>query len=144
MKEYGCSRGVANWIRENIDFLLASCPFVCQKERDEIGEFIIDYNSCFPVKCSHCKLDIKAELGRITATALDVISSNTEVSDDGKPNVVCDFNYSDTQTLEIGHYNIVFVHPESVVSCVYGRKLLQSKLYQDNVCAVVVDEASAF
>ncbi len=79
--------------------------------------------------------------GRITATALDVISSNREVLDDGEPKVMCDFNYSDKQKLEIGHYNIVFVHPESVVSCVYGRKLLQSKPNQDNVCAVVVDEA---
>ena len=78
--------------------------------------------------------------GGITASALDVMSMK-EVSDDGEPEVMCDFNYSDKQKLEIGHYNIVFVHPESVVSCVYGRKLMQSKPYQDNVCAVVVDEA---
>jgi ATP-dependent DNA helicase RecQ len=79
--------------------------------------------------------------GRITATALDVISTNKEVSDDSEPEVVCDFNYGDKQKLEIGYYNIVFVHPESVVSCVYGRKLIQSEAYQDNVCAVVVDKA---
>ena len=76
----------------------------------------------------------------ITASALDVMSIK-EVSEDGEPEVVCDLNYSDKQKLEIGHYNIVFVHPESVVSCVYGKKLMQSKPYQDNVCAVVADEA---
>ena len=47
--------------------------------------------------------------GGITASALDVMSIK-EVSVDCEPEVVCDFNYSDKQKLEIGHYNIVFVH----------------------------------
>ena len=33
------------------------------------------------------------------------------------------------------------MHPEAVVSSKYGRELLLSKTYQENVCAVVVDEA---
>ena len=45
------------------------------------------------------------------------------------------------EKLEKGHYNIVFAHPEFIVSSKDGRKLMQSKPYQENVCAVVIDEA---
>ena len=43
--------------------------------------------------------------------------------------------------LENGRYNILFSHPEALVSCKYGRNLMLNKIYQDNVCTVVVDEA---
>ena len=45
------------------------------------------------------------------------------------------------QKLDEGKYNLVFSHPESFVSCQYGRELLQSEVYKKNVCALVVDEA---
>ena len=79
----------------------------------------------------------------IRATVLDVRSSEVE-EEENDPEleaVVCDFHLSDKAKLEIGHYNIVFAHPEALVSCAYGRKLMQSKPYQENVCAIVVDEA---
>ena len=38
-------------------------------------------------------------------------------------------------------YIIELSDPEAVVSSKYGRELLLSKTYQENVCAVVVDEA---
>lgn len=44
------------------------------------------------------------------------------------------------QKLENGHYNLLFSHPEAFISCKYGRDLMLGKIYQDNVCAVVVDE----
>ncbi len=83
----------------------------------------------------------------IRATALDVRSSievEEEQNEYESEAVVCecDFHLSDKAKLEIGHYNIVFAHPEALVSCsLYGRKLMQSKAYQENVCAIVVDEA---
>ena len=43
--------------------------------------------------------------------------------------------------LERGGYNILFSHPEALVSCKYVRSLMLNKIYQDNVCTVVVDEA---
>jgi ATP-dependent DNA helicase RecQ len=83
----------------------------------------------------------------IRASALDVKKcvkdENTE-GDDGESDmdiVNCDFNQSDKAKLENGHYNIVFAHPESLVSCTYGRTLMRTKQYQENVFAIVIDEA---
>ena len=53
----------------------------------------------------------------------------------------CDFRLCEEDKLRCGHYHIVFAHPESFISCKYGRELLQNKPYQDNVCAIVIDEA---
>ena len=138
--ELGCACCIANWIWNNIDLLLASCPFVCQKERTKFTNLSSIIIVVSPLNALIANQISRLNSGAITASALDVMSMK-EVSDYGEPEVMCDFNYSDKQKLEIGHYNIVFVHPESVVSCVYGRKLMQSKPYQDNVCAIVVDEA---
>ena len=80
----------------------------------------------------------------IRATVLDARSSEVEEEqNDSESEAVytCDFHLSDKAKLEIGHYNIVFAHPEAFVSSTYGRKLTQSKVYQENVCAIVIDEA---
>ena len=45
------------------------------------------------------------------------------------------------QKLSDGLYHIVFAHPESFISNKYGRDLLLSKKYTENVVAIVVDEA---
>lgn len=39
-----------------------------------------------------------------------------------------------------GMVKLLFAHPEALLST-FGRKLLSSKLYQDNVVACVIDEA---
>ena len=39
-----------------------------------------------------------------------------------------------------GKVKLLFAHPEAILST-FGRKLLSSKLYQDNVVACVIDEA---
>ena len=81
----------------------------------------------------------------IRAAALDVRSpvevEEEKSSDPESESVVCDFHLGDKAKLEIGHYNIVFAHPEALVSCPYGRKLTCNKVYQRNVCGIVVDEA---
>ena len=76
--EFGYSCCIADRLWKNVDLLLASCSFVYQKERDEIYSYLVENYCCFTVKCS----------------ALDVMSIK-EVADDGEPEVVCDFNYSD-------------------------------------------------
>ena len=84
--------------------------------------------------------------GVIRASALDVKLSKIE-SDNPDENggsdseLVCDVNQSEKARLESGRYNILFAHPESLISCPYGRNLLWTKKYQDNVCALVIDEA---
>lgn len=53
----------------------------------------------------------------------------------------CDFRLCEEDKLRGGQYHIVFAHPESFISSKYGRGLLQSKTYQENICAIVIDEA---
>ena len=52
-----------------------------------------------------------------------------------------DFTLCEKKKLRDGQYHIVFAHPESFVSCKYGRSLLLSEVYQQNVVAIVIDEA---
>ena len=94
----------------------------------------------------------RLSLHRIEAVALDVKGSTTtsttthdddvdeDIEDEPEDITISDFQFTDREKLEIGGYNIVFAHPEFLVSK-YGRTLLQSKPYQENVCAVVIDEA---
>ena len=77
----------------------------------------------------------------IRAPALDVQSSRNDDVEDSESESICDLTLCDKEKLETGYYNIVFAHPESLVSCTYGRKLMHTKPYQENVCAIVVDEA---
>ena len=86
--------------------------------------------------------------GIIRASALDVMNLSTDDFEDVEDEhdnrtsqLVCDFHLSDKVKLKDGHYNILFAHPESLVSSSYGRKLMRSNVYQQNVCAIVVDEA---
>ena len=68
---------------------------------------------------------LRLDSSGIGATALDVrlsIEVEKEENDPVSDALVCDFHLSDKDKLEIGHYNIVFAHPEALVSCAYGRK----------------------
>ena len=55
--------------------------------------------------------------------------------------VEIDFWLCEEKKLREGHYNIVFAHPETLVSSNYGRELLLSETYQKHVIAIVIDEA---
>ena len=55
--------------------------------------------------------------------------------------IECDLRLCEDDKLRAGHYHIVFAHPESFILCRYGRELLSSEVYQDKICAVVIDEA---
>ena len=52
-----------------------------------------------------------------------------------------DFSQCEEEKLRDGHYHIVFAHPETLISSKYGRDLLLSKQYQENLVAIVIDEA---
>ena len=58
---------------------------------------------------------------RILKTDMDYLDDESESHDE-----VCD---------------ILFAHPESIISCKFGRDVLQSDSYQDSVAAIVIDEA---
>ena len=80
--------------------------------------------------------------GIIQAAVLDVnYNAKDREEDDTEDELVCSFPLSHRAKLEQGWYNSLFAHPESLISCAYGRKLVNTEPYQENVCAIVVDEA---
>lgn len=52
----------------------------------------------------------------IRASALDVTNSTLEDFGEKEDELVCDLQFSDKKQLENGFYNILFAHPESLVS----------------------------
>ena len=71
----------------------------------------------------------------IKATVLNV--QKNENSDE----VQLDLAHSNPSLLRDGRYDLVFTHPEAVLSCKEGLELSQSTPYQQSVHAVVIDEA---
>ena len=94
----------------------------------------------------------KLQMSGIRASILNVKvkgSRSADINDDGHEwaneednmDVDIDFGQCEEKRLRDGHYHIVFAHPETLISSKYGRELLLSKTYQENVVALVVDEA---
>ena len=94
----------------------------------------------------------KLRMSGIRASILNVKvkgSRSADINDDGHEwaneednmDVDIDFGQCEEKRLRDGHYHIVFAHPETLISSKYGRELLLSKTYQENVVALVVDEA---
>ena len=67
--------------------------------------------------------------------------SDSEENVDFETNAEIDFSICEEKKLRDGHYQIVFAHPETLISSKYGRNLLLSKTYPENVLAIVIDEA---
>ena len=82
----------------------------------------------------------RLSLSGIRASVLG-IKAKPESQDEDGMDVDCDFRLCTEEKLRCGQYHIVFAHPESFVSSKYGRELLQSKPYQEHMCAIVIDEA---
>ena len=78
-------------------------------------------------------IDIKKLRKEHTDHEIDQQSENMEIE--------IDFRLCDERKLRNGDYHIVFAHPETLVSSKYGRELLLSETYQENVVAITVDEA---
>ena len=65
----------------------------------------------------------------------------SRVADTDEVAVDVDFSQCEEEKLRDGHYHIVFAHPETLISSKYGRELLLSEQYQENLVAIVIDEA---
>ncbi|KAL9977168.1 hypothetical protein ACROYT_G014546 [Oculina patagonica] len=66
----------------------------------------------------------------------------TVLSANGKnKNLELDCSDANPAELRDAKYQIVFAHPRAFLSCKKGIKLLQSETYQQNVYAIVIDEA---
>ena len=74
----------------------------------------------------------------ITASVINIKHGDDEDEDPVALNCNLDDSCFEKNELENGRYNILFSHPEALVSCKYGRNLMLNKIYQDNVCTVVV------
>jgi superfamily II DNA helicase RecQ len=81
---------------------------------------------------------IRASIVNVKETGRDQTADD---SDSDEILIDIDLCLCDEQKLRNGLYNIAFTHPESFISCKYGRELLVSEKYQENVVAIVVDEA---
>ncbi|XP_068692465.1 ATP-dependent DNA helicase Q1-like [Montipora foliosa] len=77
----------------------------------------------------------RSNQGSIKAAILNV--KKKENSDD----VELDLADSNSSLLREGRYELVFTHPEAVLSCKEGLELLRSSPYQRSVQAIVIDEA---
>ncbi len=93
---------------------------------------------------------LKLRMGGIRASVLNIKISRIEHADghdwnemEDVDNIDLDINLGqcEEKRLQDGYYHIVFAHPEALISSSYRRRLLLSKTYQDNVVAIVVDEA---
>ena len=71
----------------------------------------------------------------------DINDGHEWANEEDNMDVDIDFGQCEEKRLRDGHYHIVFAHPETLISSKYGRELLLSKTYQENVVALVVDEA---
>ncbi|CAB4009301.1 Werner syndrome ATP-dependent helicase homolog [Paramuricea clavata] len=91
---------------------------------------------------------INDQIRKILTTGLRVSILNVNrtcddiTSDSSGDEVLCDVVELDKkERLLAGYYNILFAHPESLLSSRFGRSLVNSVVYQKNVCALVIDEA---
>ena len=78
-------------------------------------------------------IDIKKSRKEHADHEIDQESENMEIE--------IDFRLCDERKLRNGDYHIVFAHPETLVSNKFGRDLLLSETYQENVVAITIDEA---
>ena len=103
------------------------------KERFEKGIGIhtsVVYNSFSPVVIVVSPLNslindqilklASTELEGLRASVLRVKRGDTTTDKE----IICDVQQNDRELLENGYFNIVFAHPESFLSCEFGRALL--------------------
>ena len=84
---------------------------------------------------------INDQISRLASTGIraSVLKVKHDSRDGRDEELFCDVQLSEKDRLQKAYYNIVFAHPESLLSCKFGRELLNSKAYQENVR--VIDEA---
>lgn len=76
----------------------------------------------------------------LRVTALNVFSSVSSINDDEE--IECDLTEQNKkEKLVRGYYNLLFAHPEALISSKFGREMVYSATYQQHVCSIVIDEA---
>ena len=83
---------------------------------------------------------IRDQIRRSTQRNLTAAILNVQ-RNDNSDEVELDLAHSNSSLLRDGRYDLVFTHPEAVLSCKEGLELFQSAPYQRSVQAVVIDEA---
>ena len=77
---------------------------------------------------------------KFNVTTLNVFSSVSSINDDEE--IECDLTEQDKkEKLVRGYYNLLFAHPEALILSKFGREMVYSATYQQDVCTIVIDEA---
>ncbi|XP_028408660.1 uncharacterized protein LOC114531216 [Dendronephthya gigantea] len=84
------------------------------------------------VSKSHSKKESDVECNAEAATT-DICEDNVHVAE-------LSVNSTTKENIKEGMFKILFAHPEAFISCKEGRRLLLSKVLQQNVIACVIDE----
>ena len=84
---------------------------------------------------------IRSSIINVKEARRDQMAYDSDENVDFESNDEIDFSLCEEKKLRDGHYQIVFAHPETLISSKYGRNLLLSETYQENVLAIVIDEA---
>ena len=84
---------------------------------------------------------IRASVMNIKEGRKGLASHDADTDELDEVAVDIDFSQCEEEKLRDGHYHIVFAHPETLISSKYGRELLLSEQYQENLVAIVIDEA---
>lgn len=99
-------------------------------------------NSLMSDQISRLKMSgMQASVIGVKESRGDEIANSSDENMDDEFNVDVDFRFCQEKKLRDGQYHIVFAHPETLISSKYGRELLLSDKYRDNVVAIVIDEA---
>jgi superfamily II DNA helicase RecQ len=81
------------------------------------------------------------QISRLSLSGIRASFLSVKDQSQDSENIQLDFTLCEEEKLLNGYYHIVFAHPESLISNKYGRDLLLSNTYKENVVAIVVDEA---
>ena len=79
---------------------------------------------------------IRSTKGKVKAAILNVRKGKN-----GEDLELDDTRVANSSWLKDAKYDIIFTHPEAVLSCKKGMELFQSQPYQQCVQAIVIDEA---
>ena len=120
----------------------------CGEEREKGGivpSSLTDLTSIVLVICPLNSL-INDQVQKLLTTGLRVAVINIQSSECGtetdNEEIFCDVTErGEKENILRGNYNLLFAHPEALLSSKFGRGIVNSVVYQTNVCAVVIDEA---
>ena len=133
-----------NRLWEVFDFSSDADVVVCEHEldSDSFGGISSEYVNTIVIVISPLNSLMSNQISRLSLSGIRAAVLFVKVgSDVSEENIQIDFSLRMRNGLRNGYYHIVFAHPESLISSKYGRDLLLSKTYKENVVAIVVDEA---